>query len=295
MGTFSMMRLGRLGRVALGSLLMTTAISTYHLPALNAQSVEGRWLQVQRISGSVTTQINGSRQAQIGDRLSAPGHGTTTAHQSSTNLAIDTAIGSIAVAQNTRLTVQRLSTLSDGAKVTILDVTRGQARLQVRTFTHPNSRLELHTPSGVAAVRGTEFGVFVSKDGTTTIATLEGQVEALAQSRSVLVDAGSTVMIHPGEPPSSPRPLDRELAIDWQTQERRLNRLYVSGRIDPANHLLLNGEEIPISRSGYFEIVKPQANRHRSVVFTVQNPLGESRVYRMRLWQLPLEREGNSH
>ncbi|MEM9004157.1 MAG: FecR domain-containing protein [Cyanobacteria bacterium P01_F01_bin.86] len=287
MKTLSLKQLGNLRRFALGSLLVTTAIGAYSFAALKVQAIEGRWLQVERIAGDVTIQTNSQREAQVGDRLSAIGHGTVTGRQSSANFAIDSGIGSLAVAQNTQMTVQRLATLSDGARVTILDVPRGQVRMQVRPFSNPNSRLELHTPAGVAAVRGTEFGVAVNEDGKTSIATLEGQVEASAQSVTVPVNAGFVSIVHPGEAPTPARPLDRELAIQWQTQERRGRRLHISGRINTANALFRNETEIAVSRTGYFELVVPLASPNRSTVLTVKNPLGESRTHRIRPWQIP--------
>uniref|UniRef100_A0ACD5H295 FecR domain-containing protein n=1 Tax=Desertifilum tharense IPPAS B-1220 TaxID=1781255 RepID=A0ACD5H295_9CYAN len=53
-------------------------------------------------------------------------------------------------------------------------MTGGQARFRVRRFNHPGSSLEIETPAGSSAVRGTEFGVSVHPDGKTGIATREG-------------------------------------------------------------------------------------------------------------------------
>ena len=265
---------------------MTSVVGASSVSALKAQAIQGRWLEVERISGDVTIQTDRSRDARVGDRLSAIGHSTVTGQQSSANFAIDTGIGSLAVAQNTQMVVQQLATLSDGARVTILDVTRGQVRLQVRPFSNPNSRLELHTPTGVTAVRGTEFGVSVAEDGKTSIATLEGQVEAIAQSATVPVDAGFVSIVHPGEPPTTARPLDRELAVQWQAQERRGRQLYVSGYIDAANALFWGDQEITISRTGYFEAVVFLNSANQNAVFTVKNPLGEARSHRIRSWQI---------
>lgn len=284
-------RLNVPSRLALGGLFVALAIAAYPL-AGHAGAVRGRWLQLQWFSGRVTTQLENSRLARVGDRLAAVGHGVTTARQASANLAIDTGIGSVAMAQSTQMTVQRLDVLPDGARITILTVSRGQARLQARPLTNPNSRLELHTPSGVAAVRGTDFGVSVSEDKKTSVATLEGRVEAIAQSVKVPVDPGLVSIIYPGEPPLSPQPLDRDLDIEWQTRERGDSRLSVSGFINAANTLYLDGEEVPINRTGYFEIVVPLAISLRSVTFTVQNPVGEFREHLILPWKLP-NRRGN--
>ncbi|MEM1252649.1 MAG: FecR family protein [Cyanobacteria bacterium P01_H01_bin.21] len=274
----------RLKQTILGALIATTAISVALIPILEAQSAAGRWLQIQRISGDVTTLAGPRKSAQVGDRLSAAGHGLITSNRSSAHLAVDDGIGTIAVAQNTRLAIRQLSVLSDGSKITVIDVPQGQARLQVRRFTHPNSRLELHTPSGVAAVRGTEFGVSVDDEGQTNVATLEGQVEAIAQDVAVPVDAGMVSIIHPGEPPTSTRSLDRKLDIQWDLYEWRDDHFYMAGRIDAANTLLAMGEELSVSRTGHFEQKLRLSDRSLPVVLTVQNAVGESRTHRLLPW-----------
>ena len=274
----------RLKQTILGSLIATTAISVVLIPALEAQSLAGRWLQIQRISGDVTTLAGRRKNAQVGDRLSAAGHGLITSNRSSAHLAVDDGIGTIAVAQNTRLSIRQLSILSDGSKITVIDVPQGQARLQVRRFTHPNSRLELHTPSGVAAVRGTEFGVSVDDEGQTNVATLEGRVEAIAQNVAVPVDAGMVSIIHPGEPPAPAQSLDRKLDIQWQLYEWREDHFYMAGRIDAANTLLAMGEELSVSRTGHFEQKLRLSDRSQPVVLSVQNAVGESRTHRLLPW-----------
>lgn len=247
---------------------------------------QGRWLEVERVAGNVSVHTRQTQPARVGDRLSQPNHSVTTQRQSSSNLSLDSGMGSVAVSQNTRLAIQRLDVLPDGARVSILEVTRGQARIQARPFTNPNTVLELRTPSGVAAVRGTEFGVAVTDEGKTSIGTLEGEVDVTAESVTVDVDAGFASIIRPGEPPTTPFPLDRTLDINWFTQEKRGNILFVSGRIDPANALLFEDREIPISPIGYFRWHVSSARRNRSISFVVRNPVGESRTHRILLWRL---------
>ena len=273
----------QLKQLALGSLVATTA-GVLFATALQAQSAAGRWLSIQRISGNVVAVVGRRQTAQVGSRLSAVGHGLITGNRSSAHLAVDDGIGTIAIAQNTQIAIQRLSVLPDGAKITVIDVPQGQARLQVRRFTNPNSRLELHTPSGVAAVRGTVFGVSVDEEGQTNIATLEGQVEASAQNVSVPVDAGMVSIIHPGEPPTPARTLDRELDIQWHIYEWREDHFYMAGRIDSANSLSAMGEDLPVSRSGHFAQKLYLTSRNQPVILSVQNAVGESRTHRILPW-----------
>lgn len=271
-------------RLVLSTLLVATTLGVSLAPTLEADSATKRALHVRRFSGRVATLVGGRKNTQVGDRLTSAGHGIITGRRSSAHLSIDGGSNSVAVAQNTHMSVQQLSVLSDGAHVTILDVPRGQARVQVRPFTNPNSRLELHTPSGVAAVRGTVFGVSVSENGTTGVATLEGKVEASAQSVAVPVEAGMVSIIRPGETPTAAQPLDRDLDIQWTLYEWRDNQLHIEGKINPANTLFVAEEEISIDRAGHFKGDIPLKKRTHRVIATVKNPMGETRHHRLFRW-----------
>jgi len=263
---------------------LTTAFTFGVFTPIQAQN-QGRWLEINRLSGSVTYHNNGSRAAQVGDRLNAPGQGLSTAARASVILTLDTAIGTINVAESTDLTVRRLDTLGDGGRVTLLDIPRGQARIQVRSFTNPSSRLELRSPSGVAAVRGTDFGVLVAEDGRTAVGTDEGLVAVSAQGRTVEVAPDFASIIRPGSPPTEPQPLDRALQLNLIFLSRQGDWVNLEGTINPANRLLWNGEEIPIRRTGRFQTMV-YLPFPRSLELTVQNPLGEERQHHYRFWEI---------
>ena len=245
-----------------------------------------RWLEIHQIRGDVTYQGNQNRPARVGDRLGSVGQGISTASRSTSILNVDTGIGVVRVAENTNLVVSHLSVLPDGARTTILEVTHGQARLQVRPFTNPNSQLEIRTPSGIAGVRGTEFGVSVDPAGKTGIATLEGAVEASAQGQAVMINPGFASIIIPGEPPSPPRPIDRELQlriIDWRRMGSGVDFL---ADVDPTNSVLINGQEIKVSRIGRVDARIPQQTNKPFLTVLVRNPLGEEKAYRVRVREI---------
>ncbi|MEM8543551.1 MAG: FecR domain-containing protein [Cyanobacteria bacterium P01_H01_bin.119] len=248
--------------------------------SISEAQVRGRWLEVRRTSGNVAYLRSGSRAARMGDRLESPGHGVNTGRSASAVLAIDNGIGTVTVAQNTRLSIARLDVLSNGASVTILNVPRGQARIRARTLTNPNSRLELHTPSGVAAVRGTEFGVSVSNTGKTSIGTLEGAVAASAQGELVEVEGGFASVIPPGQPPTPPRPLDRELVFELILLDDQGETVFIEGQVNPANTVFIGEQETPVSLAGTVRTTVSLGNAD-SIMLTVQNPLGESQDYRL--------------
>lgn len=254
----------------------------------SAQSVYSRYLEVNRLSGTVT--YRGNRSARIGDRLTASGHSLTTGNRSSASLVVDFGIGSITMAQNTHLSVARLDILQDGAYVTVIRVNRGQARMQTRPFTNVNSRLELHTPTGVASVRGTDFGVNVSQAqgtvGKTGVGTLSGRVGTIAQGETVEVNGGQATLVLPGEAPEAAILLDRELALDLTEMSRRGRNITLRGRTNPTNTLLLNGEELPLSPIGGFDTQYGLSHRDNSITLQLRNPIGEVRDYYFPGWRL---------
>lgn len=253
-----------------------------------AQSINSRYLEVNRLSGTVT--YRGNRSARIGDRLTASGHSITTGSRSSASMVVDFGIGTITMAENTHLAVARLDILQDGAYVTVIRVARGQARMQTRPFTNVNSRLELHTPTGVASVRGTDFGVNVSqaKDtvGKTGVGTLSGRVGVIAQGQTVEVQDEQATLVVPGEAPEEPIILDRELVLDLTELSRRGRFLNLRGRTNPTNTLILNGEELPLSNTGRFDTQYTLDHRHNALTIQVRNPLGEMRDYHYPGWRL---------
>lgn len=141
-----------------------------------------RWLAVRQISGSVTYfSAETSRAARRGDRLQAVGDGLSTGEDAAAVLEVDTQIGTVEVAETTKLTVQALDISPSDGRITRLRIDQGQARLKIRPFTNIDSRLEIETPAGISGVRGTEFGLNVSPSGKMGVATLEGSVVTEAQ------------------------------------------------------------------------------------------------------------------
>lgn len=241
-----------------------------------------RWLEVRQTRGQVSLLQQGRRQAaRIGSRLQAVGEGLTTSTRSRAILAVDTSVGFIDVSESTALQIRELRQMPDGGRVTRLTVSQGQARLRVRPFTHNSSELEIETPAGWSAVRGTEFGVSVHPDGKTGVATLEGAVTTGAQGEQVDVESGFQTLVIPGEPPQPPTPLDG--AGDTRLRLRLLTTLdretaKLEGRIDPVNLLVINDEIQTISREGVFDLEIPLPP-NRLIRARVITPLGSQQTY----------------
>jgi hypothetical protein len=92
----------------------------------------------------------------------------------------------------------------------LLEIERGSLRAIFGKLPDGDTRERLiTTPSAVLAVRGTDYGVEVQKDGDTSIAVFEGTVEvwnADGIGERLFVPAGRATRIKRGKAPSTPKP-----------------------------------------------------------------------------------------
>lgn len=252
-----------------------------------------RWLEVSELSGTVTFSSSSAtdwRPIQLRQRLENAGDRLSTASNASAILSFDTEIGQIRLSDNTIIEITTLTTTPTGGQVTRLAVPQGTASLQIRRFNNPTSALEIETPAGVAAVRGTEFGVGISGSGKTAVATNDGAVATTAAGETVLVSRGFFTTVVPGEPPAPPRSLAASNL--WLELEplRRVDpdgAIQVRGRIFPANSLTVNGLSLEIDDDGNFSDTVPDTGQ--PVQLSVQSPLGQQAEYAVPLaidgWQ----------
>lgn len=254
---------------------------------LNVDVQVKRWLSVQSLSGDVEYfGVNGDRVAEVGDVLIAVGDGVRTGENSASTLQVDTGIGTIALHENTDITVQSLGLASDGGYITHLYVSQGGVTLNLRRFTHRGSELEIETPSGVTGVRGTEFGVIVDPtDKRTGIATESGEVYAMAESTVITVPSGFQTLMRPGEPPLAPIPIPEEPFFDYQVAiivRNGLRYLQLIGQINPINQIYIEDELQVLNEIGEFKY-DVLAYRGVDVRARIITPLGNEATYNIPL------------
>jgi hypothetical protein len=139
----------------------------------------------------------------------------------------------------------------------LLEIERGSLRAVFGTLPEGDTRERLvATPSAVLAVRGTEYGVEVEKDGDTSIAVFEGTVEVWEASgvgERILIHAGQASRVRRGKAPSSPKPHQLS-SRDWDRGRRNINRPMGSGQQMPGTGMRGQqggaGAQSPSSRSG---------------------------------------------
>ena len=240
-----------------------------------------RWIEVQSVSGNVTLiNGNGRESARVGQRLQSVGEGIVTGSRSSATLSLDSGIGTLQVSENSQFIIQEIQNNGGGAQ-TKLNVSRGQVRLKLRTFTNPNSSLEIFTPAGVTGVRGTDFGVSILPSGKTGVATLKGKVAAEAQGKTVDIDRGFQSSVTPGKAPLPPVPLRDNASLDVQVLAREANgQVHLVAQTDDINVLSIGELVIEPNAQGMVDIRVPMGV-DRSIDVRVTTPLGKQRNYQL--------------
>uniref|UniRef100_A0A7C3MJ39 FecR protein domain-containing protein n=1 Tax=Dictyoglomus thermophilum TaxID=14 RepID=A0A7C3MJ39_DICTH len=112
------------------------------------------------------------------------------------------------LASNTQLDILRLDRDKDTQKeVSIFKLLLGKVWATVEKILSIGERVEIHTPTAVAGVRGTEWIQQVSEDGTTVVKTLKGVVSFSAKGVTVDVKEGFQSIVKPENPPENPTPI----------------------------------------------------------------------------------------
>ncbi len=107
-------------------------------------------------------------------------------------------------------------------------------------ITSGENQFALETPTGIAAVKGTEFYALVDKNGHTTIIGIEGIVELITRAGRALLKAGNTGKFASGDIPkigqSDPTEIpdwagdsanDKTLKMEFQNQKGNKKKLII--------------------------------------------------------------------
>ncbi len=150
----------------------------------------------------VTLPDTAERALETGDRLPA---GTELSTATNSSVTLRFADGSVLVLQpNAHLTLDTVSVYAEGGMAdTRLRLQQGRVEVSANPRRIPGSRLQVITPSAVAAVRGTHFRV-AADAAVTREETLEGGVGLAAAGQQVVVPGGQGSLAEAGKPPSPP-------------------------------------------------------------------------------------------
>jgi len=156
------------------------------------------------VSGQVRVSLPDAAERALlaGEQLSSGAVLSTAANSSATLRFAD---GSVMVLQPAaRLSLDTVSVYAGGGMVdTRLRLQQGRVEVSANPGRAPGSRLQVITPSAVAAVRGTRFRVS-AEAAVTREETLEGVVGLAASGQQVSVAAGQGTLAEMGKPPRPP-------------------------------------------------------------------------------------------
>jgi hypothetical protein len=227
-----------------------------------------------------------NRRAKIGDRLAVASDEISTGENSSAILNVDTAVGSIYVAENTTIKIRSFAIAPDNGRITNLFIPRGKARLQIRKFTNRGSQLNIQTPAGITGVRGTQYIVAAHPNGNTVVVTLTGSVATQAQNQTKIVNGGFQNMTVVGQPPSSPVTIVDQPSLSYSINKNTFGTersILLVGSTSIFNTVKVNGVEQLIDRSGKFSLNLP-ATSSLNVNVKVETPQGKVQVYEIPIF-----------
>ena len=103
----------------------------------------------------------------------------------------------VLIKENSVLSVKDLKEGGGGKVKTLV----GGFLFNLQEALSPGSTFEVETPSALAVVRGTKFGVDVDFDGTSTFTGYDGEFEVTAEGVTVTIGPGTKVSVEQGESP----------------------------------------------------------------------------------------------
>lgn len=182
-----------------------------HLTPGNTLRIPLAWLRHQpapatvvSVTGQVSVKLpDGAERALLaGEHLVSGALISTSANSSATLRFADNSV--MVLQPAARLSLDTVSVYAGGGMVdTQLRLQQGRVEIVANPGRAPGSRLQVITPSAVAAVRGTRFRV--SADATVTREeTLEGEVGLSAAGEKVGVPEGKGTLAEAGKPPQIP-------------------------------------------------------------------------------------------
>jgi len=115
----------------------------------------------------------------------------------------------LTIGENSRIEINEyIYNPEENVRLAVVNLLQGQVRALVsKVFKANGSRFEIHTPSAVAAARGTYFTVWVENEQSGIINIGEkGRVDFTSGGTTVAVDPGYFSIAYQGKPPSAPAP-----------------------------------------------------------------------------------------
>ena len=169
--------------------------------------------RVEETSGSVWVERGGGRRA-IG-RSAAIHYGDTLITGKDGRIRFTlTDAGSFTLESDTSVSIDELFEEAEDEPM-VLRMAAGYLWARVSRLSSSPRRLEIHTPTVIAGVRGTEFELAAAADGSAAMAVDEGSVEMAVDGETLLVDKGSMAEVDADTGKGSLAPAPERRRRDW--------------------------------------------------------------------------------
>ena len=198
-------KIARINRLANPDLIYPGQRLVLPVDMLRGTPVDGK---VTFIKGNAMTQEKGSEEwhpLHPGDPVKQ-GSGIRTAEESAVEITFEDG-ASFYLRPNSTLKINTASKKGFDHFMRQLYLQSGKTISRLKEATGSESRFEIHTPSAVAAARGTEFRVSVDDIEATRSEVLRGIIGVAAMKQSVEVNEGEGTLVRMNEPPLTPRKL----------------------------------------------------------------------------------------
>ena len=125
---------------------------------------------------------------------------------------------SVLLVDQTQLTLEGVSEAqvirpdANASKKSLIDFVRGKGRFETKT---PTRDFQVRTPTGLAAIRGTEWQVEVDADGTSRFTVVQGEIRISNPLGALSVGADEEGTLAAGRPPGKRRITRSRERIQW--------------------------------------------------------------------------------
>jgi hypothetical protein len=203
--------------------------------------IKANSVKILAVNGIVESQKIGQSSTgqtmKIGSRLYAGEQLHTSVNSS---VLLEFADGSRAlVGPETQIVFDEIKKKSGGLISIKMTQLSGSSSHKVVPFGAKSNVYQVHTPGGVASVRGTEFAVNVDQYGATALSVDKGAVNVRGTSQNVFVEAGQKTTLALGDEPEQPA---YQFAIQGTLNEKNESLWVISGKmIQVAATTLISG------------------------------------------------------
>ena len=160
------------------------------------------------------------------------------------------------LADQTNATIDANTTLqlkapeAGGPRKSIVDFQKGKGRFETKT---PTRSFSMATPTGLAAIRGTEWLVEVEDDGRSSFTVVEGEIDISNEMGSLAVGADEQGVLEKGRAPYKRRVQDARERVQWASSFTIDPAAYAPyGGIDNARRVLAARVDRDDGPNGYF-------------------------------------------